>query len=368
MKKLAIFAMAAAAIGAQAVPVHAQQMNNNGVVWWQYAASSITIQSQPTAADLSYYAPPVQNQDPNNIGLNSCSAWTSGEDHYWLAYFDYGNQYSPGFAPMYTYTRLNGHQSSTTTAVTDNFYYMVHDGQDTINEYPSLSANENVWDAKYNYYQTPAITSNHKLYSYGRIYNDSGSKFVSELKELINYAYPAVLVVPYYNDIAHVTAPSYLVNGPTSDRTANSAHAVLASKYDSAGVWFQNTYGTVYGKSGWAELSWSYVSTYVTDLFWAWDARGSNVFELNGQTTPASLPMNTALTSAGATSSPAEPTLGGRGISDDGVTSARAALPGTPPGDPRFGGRDLRPDEQNAQNTFTTGPPLGPRPLVMVHR
>jgi hypothetical protein len=264
-----------------------------------------------------------------------------------------------------------GHSATTTTNVTDNYYYMVHDGQDTINEYPPLSGNGSAWDAKYNYYQTPSITSNHKLYSYGRIYNDNGGNFVSELKELINFRFPVVLVIPYYNDISHVTSPSYLVTGPASDRIFNTAHAGFASKYDSTGVWFQNTYGTGYGKSGWAELSWSYVSTYVTDLFWAWDATGFNVFAANGQASATSQPVMT--TSTGATPSsntsmlPPEPLLGGRGISDDGVTSARPALPGTPPGDPRLGGRDLTPGEQNAQNTFILGPPVGPRPPLEPH-
>jgi hypothetical protein len=364
MKKAAVLILLLLGFGGTALPAHAYHANNNGVAWDWYYANSISIMTGwPSSQDYSYYAPPVGNQDPNNIGFNSCSAWTAAEDHYWLSKFDYSNDNSPGFAPMYTYTRLDQGSQRTSTAVTDNFYYFVAQGTYPINSYPSLSGNGNTWDARWDYYQQPGQTNNYKLTSYGWINNNNGGNFTSELKELIYYAYPVILVIPYYNDIAHVTSPNYLVTGPASDRVANTSHAVFATKYDSNGVWFQNSYGTAYGKSGWAELSWSYLANYVTDLFWAWDAKGSDIFTTLGQ---ASAPtVSTAAPAPGAegpASMPTSPVLGGRGISDDGVTTARAALPGTPAGDPRFGGRDLAPGQANSSNTFVVGPPLGPRP------
>jgi len=48
--------------------------------------------------------------------------------------------------------------------------------------------------------------------------------------------------------------------------TPNGQLSLFAPAYDQAGVWVENQWGTAWGLNGWAELSWNYVSSHVTEV------------------------------------------------------------------------------------------------------
>jgi hypothetical protein len=57
------------------------------------------------------------------------------------------------------------------------------------------------------------------------------------------------------------------VDVPSAGMTDYGNHAVFAPKYDAAGVWIENSWGTSWGLQGWAELSWAFVDDYAYEAW-----------------------------------------------------------------------------------------------------
>jgi hypothetical protein len=68
-----------------------------------------------------------------------------------------------------------------------------------------------------------------------------------------------------YDNFELANATHAFVDVPTAGMTNYGNHGVFAAKYDTAGVWIENQWGTSWGNQGWAELSWAFVNQYAEE-------------------------------------------------------------------------------------------------------
>lgn len=226
------------------------------------SAFALNPASLPASVDLSQFAPAVGNQG----GVNSCAAWSTG--YYlrgWYAkrdgYFPSGGNPTTGsFAPMYTYAQIVKGQNIG-TSFSDNLNIQQNQGIDSRADYTQ---------GDYNYTSQPssAETANAgivKIDSY-QIVEGPGGFLGGPLQNYIETKLaggdPIVISIPVYPEFDNVSAAQPLVKSPTAGETSRGLHAVTAFKYDSAGVWIENQWGTSFGLNGWAELSWDFVNRY----------------------------------------------------------------------------------------------------------
>jgi hypothetical protein len=69
-------------------------------------------------------------------------------------------------------------------------------------------------------------------------------------------------MIPVYPNFDAASPTEPLVDVPSPGTTSRGNHAVFAPRYDSAGVWIENSWGTSWGQGGWGELSWAFVDRY----------------------------------------------------------------------------------------------------------
>jgi hypothetical protein len=70
---------------------------------------------------------------------------------------------------------------------------------------------------------------------------------------------PVSFGIMLYNEFMNANAQDYLIQAPDGSSNALGGHGITALRYDSQGVWIENSWGEKWGKDGWAELSWDYV-------------------------------------------------------------------------------------------------------------
>jgi hypothetical protein len=213
------------------------------------------MQSLPAAVDLTQYNPPVGDQG----GVESCVSWATG---YYLRgwYAGRGGYYPPGgFAPLFLYNQIT-HGQNVGTGFGQNLGILQQQGIDPEFDF---------WQGYYDYTDQPTTTETAEAAPY-RI---AGYSIVSPaqvalktwIETTISAGNPVVIGIPVYPEFDQVgPATNYLVNVPQPGETSRGGHAVFGSKYDANGLWIENSWGTSWGKNGWAELSWNFISQYAT--------------------------------------------------------------------------------------------------------
>jgi hypothetical protein len=226
----------------------------------------MTMTSVPTAVDLSQWDPPVGSQG----GVQSCSAWSTG--YYLRGWYAKRDGYYPGsdaagtgsFSPMYTYSQLVNGQN-TGTKITDNLNIQQSQGIDTRSDY---------WQGTGNFTQSPsqAETVNadqYRLFSYWDMTSSSypggwQGWIQSFIEQTLASGNPVVIAFPVYANFKNLNSTSYYYSSTLGKILGN--HAVFALAYDGNGLWIENSWGTGWGNSGYAELSWSFVKQYVFEV------------------------------------------------------------------------------------------------------
>jgi hypothetical protein len=213
--------------------------------------------SPPASVDLTPYAPAVGDQGQ----VNSCAAWAT--DYTALGYWENRQGISGGvLAPMYTYSQVTG-GVDTGTSLESHLSIAKSQGIDSWADY---------WQGAYNYYTMPtsaeiANAANWKLTNATPLaIGESGNSTVTQqsIEQAVAAGDPVVIGIPVYDNFMYLTAANhgyYAGIGGAYD----GGHAVTVLGYDSTGVRIENSWGTEWGDSGFATLSWSYINQYVLD-------------------------------------------------------------------------------------------------------
>jgi hypothetical protein len=207
--------------------------------------------SLPAAADVSADAPPPGNQGHTS----SCEAWAAGYSAMgWWA--NHSGVSGARFAPMYVYSQIVGGNCHTGTTAGKVLTIMQSQGIDTQTDYEPMQ-----FDLDCAKTPTAAQTANagrFKITGFDRPDRSQGAQ--AAIESVIAAGHPAILGIVIYREFENASATAYVVGPPASGEAALGQHAVAAFSYDDKGVWILNSWGDGWGKSGWAQLSWSYVN------------------------------------------------------------------------------------------------------------
>lgn len=211
----------------------------------------------PDSVDLTPYAVAVGDQ-----GLvNSCAAWAT--DYTALGYWENREGIAGGvLAPMYTYSQVASGQNVATT-IASHLRIAEQQGVDNQADY---------WQGNHDYWDTPtsAESSNAadwKLTSFSELTTQpSSSSNVTQMsiEAALAAGDPVVIGFPVYDNFMTLDGSGggfYAVPAGPYD----GGHAVTALGYNSTGLRVENSWGTSWGDSGYATLSWSFVNAYVDE-------------------------------------------------------------------------------------------------------
>jgi hypothetical protein len=227
----------------------------------------------PDSVDLRQYAPPVGDQGQ----VGSCVAWsiahgimgyyanrTGGVGAPYAPLFLYMRNVAPGGAPtagLYPDAVLANAQSA---------------GVDTQSDY---------WQGTTDYRTPPTAAqiqnaTNYKITGWSRLFSgaNQGANAQTVIQQALASGSPVAMGFDVYADFSALRTHT-LYN--TLSGTSRGGHMVAAFGYDSQGVWIRNSWGTWWGNSGDAKLSWAFVNKVV-----------SGAYTVSGIKTPATpIPM-----------------------------------------------------------------------------
>ncbi len=229
----------------------------------------------PASVDLSAWDPPVGNQG----AVGSCASWATGYYYrYWLRNHMFGEK--SAFAPMYLYSQLS-HGVDAGSTIGGNIDLIESQGIPHEADYSQ---------GYYNYktQPTPAevtAAAPYKATSDDWLFMGVDANSQTTVEAAMAAGAPVVLGIPVYSNFMSAGSAHPFVDVPSSGMTFYGDHAVFASKYDASGVWIENSWGTGWGKSGWAELSWAFVDQYAFEG-WTMAADDDISLAVSGLTNP----------------------------------------------------------------------------------
>lgn len=203
----------------------------------------------PASVDLTRWALPAGNQGQ----VSSCVSWAI--DYEAMGWYEQHDGVTGGrLAPMYTYAQLV-HGQNVGTFFSDTFAIAQNQGVDNITDYTP---------GDYDYTTQPSAAqvrhaATWKLSGYDNLPIMQGSTTQGAIETSLAASKPVVLGIPVYYNF-------FQLNSNNDVYTATSGafqgyHAVTALGYDATGVRIENSWGTSWGKNGFATLSWSFVNT-----------------------------------------------------------------------------------------------------------
>jgi len=162
---------------------------------------------------------------------------------------------------MYLYSQIvNG--ANVGTSFSSNFNVLLSQGIDTQADY--VQGTTDYWTLP-----TPAEQANavpYKISADTLLFSGAGqASTASAVEGALAGGKPVLLDIPVFSNFFAANPSNPFVDVPPSDSTPAGYHAVFAPKYDAAGVWIENSWGTGWGQGGWGELSWAFVSQYAVE-------------------------------------------------------------------------------------------------------
>ena len=227
--------------------------------------ASITHSTGHTHSALAVTARPVDLPDsysltnyaltPGNQGqVNSCVSWAVGHTSMGLLENEQGISGGPN-APMYIYSQLvNGRNVGTYPE--DNLNIAQQQGVDSESDYTQ-------GDTDYTDPPTDAETqnaANWKISGYDSLPTGSGLR--NAVESAISSGLPVIFsfdVYQSFEDMSQQTAQDYSYADPTDGQQALGGHEITIVGYTSQGVTIENSWGTGWGNSGYANLSWDFL-------------------------------------------------------------------------------------------------------------
>ena len=216
-----------------------------------------TPTGMPERVDLSASAPRVADQG----ALDSCASWSFG--YYLRGYYAIRDGYYPGgsnakgeggFAAGYLYSQLAGGHSDAPTSAEQNVDLLTAQGIVANADYPQ--GNDQV--AAVPTASQTALATRYRIAGHRFIRSVPGSNR-QQIESLLAAGNPVVLSIALTDAFYRVGPTTYLFDGPGA--AGGSSHDIAAFGYDSVGVWVENSWGTGWGRAGWAELSWRWLET-----------------------------------------------------------------------------------------------------------
>ena len=211
----------------------------------------------PESVDLSAWNPPVGNQG----SLNSCASWVTGYYYrYWLSDRIAGE--TATFAPMFLYSQIT-HGTDSGSSIGENLAVLESIGIPHQADYSPGPLD----------YRTQPTASEvqaaapYMVASGSPIVFDAGvgTEAQTAIEMSLAAGRPVILIFPLYQNFIAANLSGYFVDVPPADELSHGYHGAFVSKYDARGVWLENSWGTGWGRSGWAELSWAFVNRYAAE-------------------------------------------------------------------------------------------------------
>ena len=228
---------------------------------WRGAIGAVAI---PASVDLTPFAPTPGDQGQ----INSCVSWSVGYDLTGYYSNATGHAGAP-YAPMYLYSQVNGGVDQGST-FTDTFRVLATQGVDTRADYrPQGDYN---WQIK----PTAAQKNNasfHRALTPALLYAGPGQGTNARvaLSTALAAGQPVVLGIAVYNNFFYLSgSKSVFTNADVSGQLLGY-HALTAFGYNASGLIVENSWGTGWGKGGFATLGWDFVQNGVIE---AWTTAG----------------------------------------------------------------------------------------------
>lgn len=228
-------------------------------------------QALPVAVDLTGNAPTPGNQG----SVGSCAAWSIGYTQAgWYAKAT-GHAGAP-FAPMYLYsqTHVNNTPSGGGSYTSANYTIMKNQG---------IAEQAVYTQGNFNFMTPPtdaqrANAAAHRVAGYSYLFSGQGQGAAAEtaIKTALASNKPVGIAIPVYPPFYYLNSTDYTFTSAMMTGAYQGGHAITAVGYDSTGVIIENSWGTNWGKAGFARLSWDFVRAYT------WEAAVMQPFVSNG--------------------------------------------------------------------------------------
>lgn len=204
---------------------------------------------------------------PGNQGqYGSCAAYAVG---YALAgwYARTGGQYGVPFEPMYLYsqTHVNNTASGGGSYIHSNLRILASQG---IAEKATYSSANPSFRTKPTATQM-ANAAHHVGSGYSVLFSNAqaGSAGIEALKAALAAGSPVVISIPVYTPFNQLSASNDLMTDAMRTGPLLGYHAITAMGYSERGLVIQNSWGTYWGKSGFATLAWDFVASSVREAY-----------------------------------------------------------------------------------------------------
>lgn len=203
----------------------------------------------PVSVDLKQWAVPPGNQGQ----VGSCVAWAI--DYGMLGWYSkYSGRAGQPFAPMYTYSQINGGVDGGSYP-TDALEIAKTQGNDTRAHY---THGDYDWRTKPTAAEK-ANAANYKIKSYTTLFMGSGQAANSTLiKQALSTKHPVAITMAVRSGFDYLGANPAAVDDDISS-SIRGYHEVLALGYDAAGLIIENSWGTGWANGGFGRLSWRVV-------------------------------------------------------------------------------------------------------------
>ena len=226
--------------------------------------SALSATAIPASVDLTAFAPTPGDQGE----VNSCVSWSVGYDLMGYYANKTGHVGAP-FAPMFLYSQVNGGVDDGSTFA-DTFRVLASQGVDTKANYRPQG--DFGWRQKPTAAQK-ASAAFHRSLAPTLLFAGpgQGANARTTLSNALAAGQPVVIGISVYNNFYYLgNSKSTFTQADVSGQLLGY-HAVTAFGYNASGLVIENSWGTGWGKSGFATLGWDFVQSGVIE---AWTLAG----------------------------------------------------------------------------------------------
>ncbi len=211
----------------------------------------------PVSVDLT-----ANTLSPGNQGaVGSCTTWAVG--YSLLGYYSKTQPHAGApFAPMFIYSQINGGRDAG-SSISAALSLVVSQG---VAERSVYTQGDVDWRTQ----PTAAERANaalHKVASYSTLFSKwstPSADDVTAVKAALATGHPVVIAIPVYDSFEWPAAGA-VIHAPGSSERLWGYHAITAFGYNTTGLVIENSWGTGWGRHGFATLAWDFVNRYLME-------------------------------------------------------------------------------------------------------
>jgi len=244
----------------------------------RYSSPVYSDYGLPAAVDHSAGIPPARSQGSSG----SCCSWATA---YYYKAFQEGKERGWSFgsdaqriSPAFLYNLING-GANIGTSFSSNLSVLKRHGASSWASMPYSSSDRTSW---------PSVTAwregmNYRGSDYALLFHSymgDPADFIDDMKAHLSSGDVFVMGIPVYSDFYSIGSwPEYVYDGPGGGASFKGYHAICIVGYDNAkgdaGAFkFINSWGTSWGQSGYAWLSYDFVGEYALEAWTMTDRSG----------------------------------------------------------------------------------------------